>query len=150
MDPRLLKEREIQGSPYARPAQLSKSASGATARQAASSEHPPLTERKFQAETLRRFQSQGWLCYHTLDSRGSQPGFPDLVCVHPTRGILYLELKTARGRLSNDQERWLDTITLAGGNAALLRPSDLSPDGCIDQMAAGTWQWTSPNTPPAQ
>ena len=36
--------------------------------------------------------------YHTRDSRRSPSGFPDLVCVGPA-GILWRELKTAKGKL---------------------------------------------------
>lgn len=152
MDPRQLKNRQIDGNPYAQsaPRQPHRPQPAPTTPQPPPDAACFLTEKEFQGETLRRFLAQGWLCYHTLDSRGSQPGFPDLVCAHPQRGILYLELKTARGRLSNDQERWLDTITLAGGKSALLRPSDLSTGGFIDQLVAGTWQWTPSDTAPAQ
>ena len=52
------------------------------------------------------------LVYHTFDSRRSEPGFPDLVCVG--RGVLYRELKRENGRLTTAQKCWLAALTEAG------------------------------------
>lgn len=39
-------------------------------------------------------------------------GIPDLILVHPERGVLLLpELKTARGVVSPDQQRWLGWLS---------------------------------------
>lgn len=74
---------------------------------------------------------RGWLIYHTHDSRRSDPGFPDLVLVHPRTGDLVVaELKTARGRTTSTQDAWLAALTLAGVTAHLWRPADLV-DGTI-------------------
>lgn len=62
--------------------------------------------------------------YHTYSSRRSEPGFPDLVIVGP-RGVLWRELKTARGRLTEPQKDWLGDLTQAHQNAAVWRPIDL-------------------------
>ena len=37
-----------------------------------------LNEKKFQSQVVRIAKVFGWLCYHTYDSRRSEPGFPDL------------------------------------------------------------------------
>ena len=47
----------------------------------------------------------GWKCYHTYDSRRSQPGFPDWVMVRDR--VLFVELKSETGRLSIPQQDWL-------------------------------------------
>jgi VRR-NUC domain len=50
-----------------------------------------------------------WRTYHTLRSKGSEAGFPDLVLVRPPR-LIFAELKIARargGRLSRAQREWL-------------------------------------------
>lgn len=62
------------------------------------------------------------LSYHTFDSRRSTPGFPDLVLVG--RRVLYRELKSTRGRLTSDQQKWLDRLTSAGADADVWRPAD--------------------------
>jgi len=61
--------------------------------------------------------------YHTHDSRRSEPGFPDLVIVGPG-GVLFREVKTARGRVTPDQRRWLDALSAAGADAGVWRPGD--------------------------
>lgn len=67
----------------------------------------------------------GWKTYHTHDSRRSNPGWPDLALVHPTRGLFMVrELKTQRGRVSPEQREWLDALTNAGINASIWRPMD--------------------------
>jgi hypothetical protein len=52
-------------------------------------------------------------------------GFPDLVLAHPTRGVIFAELKAQRGKTSPEQDAWLDCLTTAGADTALWRPSDL-------------------------
>ena len=50
-------------------------------------------------------------------------GFPDLVIAGHGR-ILYRELKTTTGRLSDDQEAWGEILTRNGADYAVWRPSD--------------------------
>ncbi len=81
-----------------------------------------MPEGKLQAAIIGAAQRLGWLVYHTHDSRRSQAGFPDLVLVHPSHGVLFRELKTETGRLTAAQKTWIDTLTVAGANAAVWRP----------------------------
>ena len=89
-----------------------------------------ISEREFQAAVVELAEWQGWLVYHTHDSRRSAAGFPDLVAVHGQTGeLLFAELKTARGRVSPDQRAWLRTLELAaaekpGVTVKLWRPAD--------------------------
>lgn len=70
---------------------------------------------------------RGWLCYHTHDSRRSEPGFPDLVLVHPRSGDLVLaELKAAKGRVSVPQQTWIDALAGAGITVHVWRPAHLT------------------------
>jgi hypothetical protein len=64
-----------------------------------------------------------WRRYHTLNSRGSDPGFPDLVLLRPPR-LVVAELKTEDGRVSRDQWAWLDDFAAAGAEAYVWRPGD--------------------------
>lgn len=61
--------------------------------------------------------------FHPYDSRRSTPGFPDLVLLG-ARGVLYRELKTEKGRPTAHQQWWLDSLTEAGQDAGIWRPSD--------------------------
>lgn len=49
------------------------------------------------------------LWYHVPDSRRTNPGFPDLVIAGPG-GVLFVELKTERGKVSAHQQTWIDTL----------------------------------------
>lgn len=69
---------------------------------------------------------RGWLCYHTHDSRRSEPGFPDLVLVHPRTGQLRMvELKSLKGRVTPAQQKWIDALYAAGVVVDVWRPGHL-------------------------
>ncbi len=55
------------------------------------------------------------------------PGFPDLVLVHPVRGlVIFAELKVQKGKRSHDQIHWANSLNTAGANYYLWRPSDMA------------------------
>lgn len=73
----------------------------------------------------------GWTWHHETDSRKTRAGFPDLVLVHPRkRRVLWVELKSATGRLRTEQRHWRDVLTAAGEDYRLWRPTDWT-DGTI-------------------
>jgi hypothetical protein len=85
------------------------------------------TEKQFQDLIIEAAVANGWLVYHTHDSRRSQPGFPDLVLAKPGRSLCFLEVKTAKGRVSAEQGKWIETINAAGYQdvaAKVVRPAD--------------------------
>jgi len=82
-----------------------------------------MTEADFQNQILDLCKHVGLLAYHVYDSRRSVPGFPDLVIVGK-RGVLYRELKTDKGRLSKEQDQWLEALHAAGADASVWRPRD--------------------------
>ena len=96
---------------------------------------PTITEADFQAQVIHLARLYGWLVHHTRpaqnrDGTWSTPitgdvGFPDLVLAHPERGVLFLELKTETGAVSEGQRRWLRTLKDSGAQAWLVRPGDL-------------------------
>lgn len=88
-----------------------------------------MTEAILLAHVKRLARELGWLVYHTRDSRGSDPGFPDLHLVRGTR-ILYRELKTAKGRIRPEQAVYIERLALAGADVAVWRPANLT-DGTI-------------------
>lgn len=83
-----------------------------------------MTEAQFQSTVIEMAKALGWRTYHTHDSRRSAPGFPDLVLVRDR--IVYLELKTATGKVSHDQADWIAALTAAGGTALVVRPQDIN------------------------
>ncbi|MGI8994178.1 MAG: VRR-NUC domain-containing protein [Nocardioidaceae bacterium] len=84
-----------------------------------------MTERQLLDALRDACKWAGLLVYHTHDSRRSERGYPDLCIVGPV-GLLFRELKAERGRLTTDQQLWLDRLTEAGANAAVWRPADWS------------------------
>src|SRR2546428_10146595 len=80
-------------------------------------------ERDFLQQVKDLAGFSGWLAYHTLDSRGSEAGFPDLVLVRRGR-VVFAELKSEDGKLSQVQARWLLGLAIAGAEVHLWRPSD--------------------------
>jgi hypothetical protein len=79
------------------------------------SDTPRLSERDFQAQIIQLARMSGWLCYHTHDSRRSEPGWPDLTMVQPgcddrPGRIIFVELKTDTGRVTPAQRTWLEAL----------------------------------------
>lgn len=93
-----------------------------------------MSEAELQAAVVQAATATGsWLVYHTLDSRGSGPGFPDLILLGypggPFEGYLYaFEFKSARGKPTAAQLVWigawqkLAVITEGRVGAAFVRP----------------------------
>ncbi|MGP5219417.1 VRR-NUC domain-containing protein [Arthrobacter rhombi] len=83
------------------------------------------SEKEFQQQVVDAAKRLGWLAYHTHDSRRSEPGFPDLVLVHPVKGlVMFRELKTQKGRTSTAQDTWIKALRAAGQNVSIWRPAD--------------------------
>jgi hypothetical protein len=68
-----------------------------------------VTEKDFESSFRQAFELLGWLGYHTHNSRRSTAGFPDWVLVRQPR-IVFAELKTDTGKVSDDQQAWLDEL----------------------------------------
>jgi len=64
-----------------------------------------INERQFQAAIIELAKWNGWKVFHPLPAQNARGGwrtaqagdigFPDLVLVHPERGVIFAELKTA-------------------------------------------------------
>ena len=92
-----------------------------------------MLEKHFQQKVITVAHYYGWLVQHTRavnsDGRWMTPisgdaGFVDLVLVHPTRGLIFAELKSDRGKVSPHPAEW---ITALGEYAEchVWRPKDL-------------------------
>ena len=84
-----------------------------------------MKEKSFQEIVLRVARANSWLCYHTYDSRRSEPGFPDLCMVHPLHGLVFVELKTTKGTITDPQWNWL-TKLYAHSLVGVWRPAMMS------------------------
>src|SRR5262245_48795773 len=94
---------------------------------------PPGPEEALLRQVLELAYHTGWLTFHTRAARtahgwrtpvqGDGKGFPDLVLLHPRRALLvFVELKSDRGQVTVDQDRWLAALHFAGLRAELWRP----------------------------
>jgi hypothetical protein len=59
-----------------------------------------------------------------LTAIAGDAGFPDLVLAHPERGVLFLELKAEKGKLSEAQIQWGHSLSKFV-EYYLIRPQDL-------------------------
>ena len=82
------------------------------------------TEEQFLQQVKKLANNNDWLCYHTRNSRGSDPGFPDLVLVRSGR-LVFAELKRERGKVSVAQALWLAELAFNDHTEVYTwRPSD--------------------------
>ena len=86
-----------------------------------------VTEKQLQGLVIEAALIAGWLAFHAYDSRRSQPGFPDLVLVRGSEA-LFVELKSAHGRLSVDQREWIEALAGVEHVEAMV----VRPDGADD------------------
>jgi len=82
-----------------------------------------VTEAEFQRRITDFCDWLGLKWHHETDSRRSRKGFPDLVIAGPG-GAIFAELKSEKGRVSKEQQEWLDALAGAGAEFYLWRPSD--------------------------
>jgi hypothetical protein len=83
-----------------------------------------VTEKAWQGVVLELAGFYRWVSYHTYDSRRSNPGWPDLVLARPPE-LIFVELKTDRGRVRPEQQLWLDRLVACGQEVHVWRPRDL-------------------------
>jgi hypothetical protein len=84
-----------------------------------------LPEKQWLAQVRTYAREHGWLTYHSLHSQGSEPGWPDLVCLRPPV-LLLAELKTATGRITPAQRQWLEALgQVTTVQVQVWRPGDL-------------------------
>lgn len=77
---------------------------------AASNAARPIESEKSFLQAVRELaRALGYLEYHTHNSRHSTAGFPDLILLRGTR-LIVAELKTDKGRVTPDQEDWLQAF----------------------------------------
>lgn len=93
-----------------------------------------LTEADLQASVEDLLTFRGWKWHHETDSRKTAAGWLDITAIRDHR-ILAIELKAEKGKLTAEQESWLDAWYLTPAEAYLWRPTDWF-DGTIDAVLA--------------
>ena len=83
-----------------------------------------MTEKAWQTVVVKLLKLHGWAVYHPFDSRHSEAGYPDLTCVRDNR-LLFMEIKSPKGRLSKTQRTWLRSLSgVKVVDAFVLRPAE--------------------------
>ena len=84
-----------------------------------------ITEDQFQSTVIEAAQALGWKVAHFRPAKTDKgwrtpvqadgKGFPDLVMVRTHDGrIIFAELKSDEGKLSDDQQDWLNSLDATG------------------------------------
>lgn len=94
-----------------------------------------MTEAQFQQQITDYCDWLRLRWHHETDSRRSKKGFPDLVIVGER--LIFVELKSARGRISKEQREWIDDLESAGVEVYVWRPDDLDDALRILRKLAG-------------
>lgn len=91
-----------------------------------------MTERDLEYFVRAAAQRFGWFRFHVYRSKGSEPGWPDEVLLRPPEMIV-AELKSAKGKVTEAQERVLAMLEACGIETYIWRPSDL--DAILERLA---------------
>jgi hypothetical protein len=98
-----------------------------------------ISERLFQGQVIELAQRYGWAVHHVPPMRysgrntlannwgtGGLAGMPDLTLISLRgKGIIYAELKTDSGKLSDAQVRVIELLRRNGAQCYIWRPKDL-------------------------
>ncbi len=86
-----------------------------------------MNEKELQDEVVQLATKLNWSHYHTYRSEKSDKGFPDLVLVNPNKGgrVIYAEIKSDTGRVTQEQEVWLDMLAMCDQEVYVFYPKHL-------------------------
>ena len=82
-----------------------------------------LTEIDIRRQVTDYLQLRQYFCFYVLQGLGAYKGIPDLIAVKNGR-VLFIELKTPRGRQSDYQRKFQANLEAAGGEYVLCRGVD--------------------------
>ena len=82
-----------------------------------------LREAELHEAILNYCRSKGWRCVHSRMDRPStsQTGTPDFVVALPCGQTVWVEAKTAKGKLTLEQNAWLAALRALGHKAGVVR-----------------------------
>ena len=93
-------------------------------------------ESQLQAAIIELAKHLGWMVFHPMPvqnqagrwrtAQQGDRGFPDLVLAHRELGVIFVELKSTIGRISDYQQLWIDTLRQAGAEVYVWRPIDIA------------------------
>ncbi len=101
-----------------------------------------IDEKELTSQVVQLCQLLAWKRYHTWRSKHSASGYPDETLVRER--VIFLELKTERGRLNSGQVEWLRALLNAGAEVYLIRPRHLEALGTVLAHRGDPWQARGP------
>jgi Holliday junction resolvase len=78
-----------------------------------------MTEQQVQSKKIKELESEGYYVLKLIKT--NKNGIPDLLALHPDRDILFLEVKTRKGRVSKLQEYRIKELREHGFKADIYR-----------------------------
>lgn len=100
-----------------------------------------MTEHELQRTIIEAARMFGWFCAHFRAAKTSKgwrtpveadgAGFPDLCLVRER--VIFAELKSAKGKLRQEQSEWLTKLRAAGQEVHVWRPQDV--DKAIETLS---------------
>ena len=82
-----------------------------------------MTEKEWSRSVYELAEMLGWHRYHTFLPKYSAAGYPDETLVRER--VVFLELKTEKGKLSPAQREWLGWLRDTGAEVYVARPRHL-------------------------
>ncbi len=73
-----------------------------------------LSEQKVQSKRIKELEAEGYYVIKLIKT--NKNGIPDLIAIHPDKGVLFSEVKKANGKLSPLQKYRIEELKKLGIN----------------------------------
>ena len=84
------------------------------------------TEQQIQSKRIKQLESEGYYVIKII--KANKNGLPDILALHPVKRILFCEVKTEKGVLSELQKFRLKELQQYGFDVQVLRGDRISSD----------------------
>lgn len=81
-----------------------------------------MAEKDYQRKLKAEAERNGWTVIKLV--RATVNGYPDLICLHPIRGVLFIEVKDVGGKLSKLQEYRIGNLRAKGFTVLVADPNN--------------------------
>lgn len=78
-----------------------------------------MTEQQIQTKRIKQLEAEGYYVIKLIKT--NKNGIPDLIAIHSTKGVLFVEVKTPKGKVSKLQEFRLDELNDHGFKTEIYR-----------------------------
>jgi Holliday junction resolvase len=80
-----------------------------------------MTEQQIQSKRIKQLEAEGYYVIKII--KANKNGLPDILALHPDKGVLFSEVKTPEGKLSKLQEYRLKELQEYGFRCEVFRGS---------------------------